>query len=60
MEGNSKKEKIKAAIAISIVLVTIIVAVMIAIIYQIEGEKNIPFVQQKEYKHKKIQKKSGT
>lgn len=44
MEVSNKKEKIKAAVAISIILITIIVAVMIAIIYQIEGEKNLPFV----------------
>ena len=44
MEVSNKKEKIKAAVAISIILITIIVAVMVAIIYQIEGEKDLPFV----------------
>lgn len=43
MEESSKKEKIKAAIAICIVLIIIIFSVIVAIIYQIEGEPNMPF-----------------
>lgn len=47
MEDNSKKEKIKAVVAISIILTTIIVAIIIAIVYQIEGERNMPFILSK-------------
>jgi len=47
MEKNNKKEKIKAAVAISIILIIIIMSVIISIIYQIEGEKNMPFILSK-------------
>ncbi len=43
MEIKSKKEKIKAAIAICVVLTIIIFSIIVAIIYQIEGEPNMPF-----------------